>query len=205
MKVLIAYDGTECSDAAIVDLRRAGLPAMLEASVLCVAEISPQLAAVPYGASIGSPGSISEAMECEDSAGRLVEEAQALTEQVCQRLHADFPGWHIDTESWLDSAGSAIIRKAHAWKPDLIVVGSHGRSGISRFVLGSVSQHVLNHVNCSVRISRHHLHSQERIIRLLIGVDESANSAAMVRTVAARNWPAKTEARAHRVHWQKRA
>jgi hypothetical protein len=47
MRIFIAYDGTECSDAAIVDLRRAGLPAVAEAMVLSVAEMVPQVAALP--------------------------------------------------------------------------------------------------------------------------------------------------------------
>ena len=47
MKILIAYDGSVCSDNAIVDLRRAGLPAMAEAIVLSVAETSPRAAISP--------------------------------------------------------------------------------------------------------------------------------------------------------------
>jgi len=192
MKILIAYDGTECSDAAIVDLRRAGLPAAVEASVLTVAEPSMQFAQVPSGAAMGGMF-IPQCAQSEPSGGQLLEEAQSFAAQAADRLHCDFPGWHIRTESWLDSAPAAILRKAHAWKPDLIVVGSHGRSGIGRLVLGSVSQHVLHNVDCCVRVSRHHLHSQERAIRLVIGMDGSKSAWTAVRAVAARNWPARTE------------
>ena len=38
--------------------------------------------------------------------------------------------------------------------PDLVLVGSHGRSRLGRLILGSVSQKVLSHVHCSVRIGR---------------------------------------------------
>jgi len=196
MKVLIAYDGSECSDAAIMDLRRAGLPAVADVLVLSVAEISQRVMAVPYGALAAGPGMfVPESMESDSSSDHQLQEVKAFAAQAADRLRADFPSWHINTETWVDAAGSAIIRTAEAWKPDLIVLGSHGRSGVSRFVLGSVSQQVLHHVSCSVRISRHALHPQERSIRLLIGTDGSNNARTMVQAVVARTWPAGTEAR----------
>ncbi len=56
MKLLIAYDGSPCSDAAIADLQTAGLPAVAEALVLTVAEMSPQIPVAPYGAMVAVPG-----------------------------------------------------------------------------------------------------------------------------------------------------
>ncbi len=47
-----------------------------------------------------------------------------------------------------------ILREADTWGADLIVVGSHGRRGLDRFLLGSVSQAVALHANCSVQIVR---------------------------------------------------
>jgi nucleotide-binding universal stress UspA family protein len=196
MKILIAYDGSECSDAAVIDLRRAGLPKDAEVTIFSVADVPQQAYTVPHGAILaGSSIYCSEELEQEISTTHQLQDAQSNADQAAKRLHDDFPGWQIKTEAWIDSAGSAIVRKAYGWHPDLIVVGSHGRSGIGRLVLGSVSQHVLNHVDCSVRISRHHLHSQERAIRLLIGVDGSNGAKATVQAVAARNWPAGTEVR----------
>ena len=196
MKLLIAYDGSESSDAAIVDLRRAGLPAVAEASVLSVAETSPALAAIPYGVLAAGPGMFfPDGLEGDISTSRSVQDAEGAAALAADRLRADFPGWHVSIEAWVDSAKSAIVRKAHAMNPDLIVVGSHGGSGIRRWALGSVSQYVLHHVSGSVRISRHRLHSQERSIRLVIGMDESQNAEAAVHAVATRNWPAETEIR----------
>ena len=197
MKVLIAYDGSECSDAAILDLRRAGLPAVAQVLVLSVAEMSMLVEAVPSGTLLACPGMVlPDSMESDATSGHQLQEAKAFAAQAADRLRADFPSWNINTEAWVDAAGSAIIRTAHAWNPDLIVVGSHGRSGISRFVLGSVSQQVLHHLTCSVRISRHPLNPQERSIRLLIGVDGSDDAKAAIHSVVERNWPAGTEARA---------
>jgi nucleotide-binding universal stress UspA family protein len=48
-----------------------------------------------------------------------------------------------------------ILEEAHKWGADLIVVGSHGRRGVNRFLLGSVSEAVASHARCSVEIARH--------------------------------------------------
>jgi nucleotide-binding universal stress UspA family protein len=189
MKVLIAYEGSVCSDSAIVDLRRAGLPAVAEALVLSVAEIYSWAEAVPTGAGMFA----GEGMEYNEPGAHELNEARVIALRGAERLQADFPKWQIATEAWVDAAGPAIIRKAHAWRPDLIVVGSHGRSGLSRLALGSVSQQVLHHVNTSVRISRHHLHSQERPVHLLLAIDGSKTAGAVVQEVVARNWPEGTE------------
>jgi nucleotide-binding universal stress UspA family protein len=47
-----------------------------------------------------------------------------------------------------------LLDEAEKWGADLIVVGSHGRRGLDRFLLGSVSQAVALHARCSVEIVR---------------------------------------------------
>ena len=173
MKILIAYDGTDA-----------------HALVLSVAEGSPRPASVPYLAAVSGAGMIfPDNTPSEESTARHLQQAQAFAAQGAQRLRADFPDWKIETEAWVDSPGAAIIRKTHAWNPNLIVVGSHCRHGISRMMLGSVSLRVLNHVDSSVRISRHRLHAQDRPVRLVIGVDGSNCAKTAVRAVAHRPWP----------------
>jgi nucleotide-binding universal stress UspA family protein len=49
---------------------------------------------------------------------------------------------------------SKIIDQAKKWKADLIVMGSHGRKGINRFLVGSVAEAVSRHASCSVEIVR---------------------------------------------------
>jgi nucleotide-binding universal stress UspA family protein len=198
MNILIATDGSECSDAAIIDLRRAGLPAIADVVVLAMAEISPVVEVVPYALQMaGSAGpAFPNETETETSVRYQLEQAQSFANRAADRLRADFPGWQVTVEAWADGAGSAIVREGRARKPDLIIVGSHGRCGINRLIQGSVSEHVLHHVGCSVRISRHHPHSQQRTIRLLVGVDGSNNARIAVAALAARNWPRGTEARA---------
>lgn len=47
-----------------------------------------------------------------------------------------------------------ILDMAKEWSPDLIVVGSHGRKGLDRFFLGSVSEAITRHAPCSVEVVR---------------------------------------------------
>ncbi|MGZ6267498.1 MAG: universal stress protein, partial [Candidatus Limnocylindrales bacterium] len=55
---------------------------------------------------------------------------------------------------WEGEAGDAIVAAADAENADLIVVGSHGRSGVSRFLIGSVSDYVVRHAHCPVMVVR---------------------------------------------------
>jgi len=53
-----------------------------------------------------------------------------------------------------ESPARAILEMADEWKADLIVMGSHGRRGLNRIVLGSVSESVALHARCSVEVVR---------------------------------------------------
>jgi len=119
----------------------------------------------------------------------------ALAERAAGRVRAALAGWRVAGEGVVDVPQWAIVNKADAWRPDLIFVGSHGRSALARVLLGSVSQSVLTHAACSVRISRRRPDRAPGPIRLLIGVDGSVASATAVSAVAMRYWPAGTEAR----------
>ena len=55
---------------------------------------------------------------------------------------------------WEGDAGGGIIAAAEAEDVDLIVVGSHGRRGVGRFILGSVSDHVVHNARCPVLVVR---------------------------------------------------
>jgi nucleotide-binding universal stress UspA family protein len=54
-------------------------------------------------------------------------------------------------------AAAEIVKTAKEWPADMIVVGSHGRSGLSRVMLGSVAETVLRHAPCAVPIVRAHV------------------------------------------------
>ena len=48
-----------------------------------------------------------------------------------------------------------ILEIAHAEHADLIVVGSHGRTGLPKLIMGSVASHIVTHAPCSVLVVKH--------------------------------------------------
>jgi nucleotide-binding universal stress UspA family protein len=194
MKILIAYDGSSFADRAIAGLLRAGLPQKAEAEVISVAErwlpppSSYDVAQPSFGAAI-APGQASE------QTSRVVEAAHELAIQASKLVEASFPDWDVSAHSSLGSPASEIIERAAEWKADLIVVGSHGRSAIGRFFLGSVSQSVITGAHCSVRVARGEAGSKDSPVRILIGLDGSSGSGGAVWEVARRNWPEGSEVR----------
>jgi nucleotide-binding universal stress UspA family protein len=49
---------------------------------------------------------------------------------------------------------TGILEVTAEWRPECIVIGSHGRKGLEKFLLGSVAQSVSQHAPCSVFIVR---------------------------------------------------
>ena len=67
--------------------------------------------------------------------------------------HLPEPGWHVSGR--VRSAGAAdreILGRCAEAAPDLVVLGTHGRSGFERFLIGSVAESVMRHAQCSVLI-----------------------------------------------------
>jgi nucleotide-binding universal stress UspA family protein len=198
MKILIAYDGSSCADAALEDLQRAGLPREAEAMVLAVAELWLPPPPISSYEMVGGalPGRFAaSAGEPIHQQSRVAEDAHSLAYQASGQIQSLFPGWKVDAQSCCGSPAHEILKKSHDWNADLIVVGSHGRSALGRLIMGSVSQRVVTEARCSVRVARDLKPESDSPIRILIGIDGSPHAEAAVRAVAAREWPAGAEAR----------
>lgn len=191
MKLLIGYDGSESSDAALGDLQRAGLGADVEALVMTVTDVFVPLPSDDEAAPVYVPAAIKRAHE---RAQHQLEEAAHLARRASEQIKSIFPTWSIVSDAEADSPAWALIRKADRGKPDLIVMGARGHSVFGgRLILGSISQRVLYEARCSVRIARASKNNPDKPVRLLIGVDSSADSNAAVEAVCNRHWPRGTE------------
>jgi nucleotide-binding universal stress UspA family protein len=179
MKVLIGYDGSTCSDAALDDLRRAGLRAETEALVLSVGEFW-----LP-------PPSSYALMDTDftNGPGVVMREARELASAGRDKVLASFPAWNVLAQARGGSPARQLLALADEWGPDLIVLGSHGRTGLAKFFLGSVSQKIASESSCSVRIARGRLDEPGEPVRIVIGVDGSEGANAAVRAVIHRAWP----------------
>ncbi|HJY26791.1 MAG TPA: universal stress protein [Pyrinomonadaceae bacterium] len=197
MKILIGHDGSQSADAALVDLQRAGLPVEAEAQVVSVADIMmvPQTPAYELaGEALMSRRVTSGLAYAQRHTERVLNEAKDFARRASDQVRSFFPHWSVRAATLTGSPAWELISKADEWKPDLIVVGSHGRSAVSRFILGSVSKKVVTDSDHSVRVSRGDLERDlNEPVKLVIGVDASAEAEQAVRGVGGRVWPYGTE------------
>jgi nucleotide-binding universal stress UspA family protein len=112
------------------------------------------------------------------------------------------PGWVVEPLVGFGSPASVIIEKSDEWQPDLIVVGSHGRTAAGRFFFGSVSQKLVHDAHCTVRVVRGRVAEPNTPIRLMVGVDGSKGAKAAVEVAAARHWPSGSAARIVAATWK---
>ena len=80
--------------------------------------------------------------------------AAELLSEMREALQKSVPGRQILTESVSEIPKFGIINAAKEWSADLIVMGSHGRRGFNKLLLGSVAEAVLAGANCSVTVVR---------------------------------------------------
>jgi nucleotide-binding universal stress UspA family protein len=188
--IIIAYDGSECSEAIFTELQYAGLPPELDAHVVSVAEVWAGTAADP---AMWSPmaAEIPSVSFAQAERMEAMRQAGALAGQGAARLKAAFPAWSVVPAGPVGSVARAIVQRAREVSADMIFIGSHSRSAVGRFFLGSVSQKVAAEAKCSVRICRPRPPSGTAP-RLLVAVDGSLPSEGAVRAVAERKWPAGT-------------
>ncbi len=191
-KVLIAYDGSDCSKKALQDLAQAGLPESVEAVVLTIADTW-----LPSDQPVkpATPNWLTQAIdESEERRKTWLDDAKVLAWNAAEVLRVRFPHWMIRSVGKADSPAWGIVKYADDWQPDLIVMGCHGHSALGRFFLGSVSQKVLTHAHSSVRI----VHAEtpvRRPLRLLVAFDGSAGAWKAVYQIADRTWPKGTQIR----------
>jgi nucleotide-binding universal stress UspA family protein len=172
MRILIAYDGSIWSDAAIEDMQYAGLPPKAEARIVTVGD-----------------GVWSESWKF------AANEHERLAERAAERVQSEFPGWDVTFEGLWGSPAKIVLETSRWFHPDLLVVGSHGRSRAGRFLLGSVSTELIHKATCSVRVARHPARPAPRPLRIVVGNDGSAEADAVIRAVRSRSWPGNTEVR----------
>jgi nucleotide-binding universal stress UspA family protein len=124
--VLLAIDGSETSLRAAEALAARPWPIESDFRILSVAE----------------PWAIK-------SSTQQPQEAIASAEKVLAAA-----GLKASGEVLSGNAKELILEEARKWNADLIVVGSHGRRGFKRFLLGSVSETIAMNAHCSVVVVR---------------------------------------------------
>ena len=82
------------------------------------------------------------------------EEAERYAEELVKSTAGKLLNPHYTVSTKVATGNPAAVIEQEAKDMDLVVVTSHGRKGISRFLLGSVSHTVVHHVSCPVLVLR---------------------------------------------------
>jgi nucleotide-binding universal stress UspA family protein len=138
MRILLATDGSQYSLAAARSVSERPWPDGTEVKVLSV--VNPNLRSI-YG--------VAEMMVTQEG------EAEGLQGAVKEAIQiVSGSGLKADGETAVGSAKTFIVERAKEWGAHLVVVGSHGRRGSERLLLGSVSEFVANNTHCSAEVIR---------------------------------------------------
>jgi nucleotide-binding universal stress UspA family protein len=146
-RVVLGWDGSPCSRVA-ADLV-AAWPVFAGSSVrvVSVAESrAPWWAGVPE---FGAPEVAAMFLEIAEASRR---EHDALAQALRTELRE--AGLDAEAERREGDPAAQLMAAAVDTEADLIVVGTHGRTGLSRALLGSVARNVLLHAPCSVLVAR---------------------------------------------------
>ena len=143
MNILIAVDGSEFSDTAVQELIESQ-PRTVRIRVVNVVEPLPVVESWAY------------AVDWPQLLADQRKEAETFVTTAAQRLrNAGFNDVTTAVEEGI--AKSVLVEAASSWPADLVMMGSHGRRGLARFLMGSVSEGVSRFAPCSVEIVRKRL------------------------------------------------
>jgi len=150
MKILLATDGSECSAKAVDSVANRPWPAKSQIRIVSVVE--PPIVETPATPSplfSEYPDTLFESVwkEARTRAGGAVADARKTLSAVGLNM--------CEGEATPEGEPrSVILDEAKEWGADLIVLGSHGRHGWDRLLMGSVAESVALHAHCSVDVIR---------------------------------------------------
>lgn len=147
-KILLAVDGSAYAEAAAQAIAERPWPARSEVRVLSVVEV-----VLPAMHALFDPPFVQS-----DEVQRLRVEAVARAQRaVSDAVALLAPSGLAVSETisvLLDGTKEVILQEARDWGADWLFVGSHGRQGAERLLMGSVSEAIAMQANCSVEVVR---------------------------------------------------
>ncbi len=132
--LLLATDGSEYAEAAIHEAVNIAKVCSSRIFVLSVVEFNAEYAAL---------------------APKLIEKAENETREHLESVKSKISKEGIECEIIMHQGEEAykfIVDEAKQRKMDMIVMGSHGRTGLKRLLMGSVTARVIGHAPCKVLV-----------------------------------------------------
>ena len=140
-QILLPTDFSGCANYALP--YAAAIARATQASIICLHVVEPVVPAVGY-TGLADPMPIADMSDqLEDSAER---ELPRLTD--CEELN----GLEVEEVIVHGDAAAEIVRVAGEREADLIVISSHGRTGLGRMIFGSTAEAVVRHASCPVLV-----------------------------------------------------
>lgn len=199
MKIMIAYDASKYTELAIQDLQFAGLPRVGRALIVSVQEslTNSTLSSIDLvEKAVVSRRILSTVALLEQQTLEAAEFLKKQMAEAAENVGLYLPEWEIATKFVSGVPAPTLLREADFLEPDLIVLGSHGRTILGRFFLGSVSTEIAEKARCPIRIVRGETLSPINFnSRIIIAIDDSDEAETVVRHIGNRVWSAETEIR----------
>jgi nucleotide-binding universal stress UspA family protein len=146
-RIVLGWDGSSCATRAADLLSSWPIFAGSRVRVVSVTDVEiPWWTGFPEA---GSPEMMPMYVEAVDASRKQHDE---LARNMAAKLES--AGLAAEADRRDGDAATEILAAASASKADLILMGTHGRTGLKRLVLGSVARNVLQHAACSVLIVR---------------------------------------------------
>ncbi|MBA3241358.1 MAG: universal stress protein [Acidobacteria bacterium] len=139
--ILVPTDFSECARHAVP--AAAQFARLTGARVVCLHVVEPVVPAVGWAP-------VAEALPLADVGERL--ENSAARELPKVAAGAEFAGLDVEDVIAHGEAASEIVRVAGERRVDLIVISSHGRTGLGRILFGSTAEAVVRHAPCPVLV-----------------------------------------------------
>lgn len=166
--VFVATDLSAAADEAL----RQGHERAQAGARLIVCHVIPSLSPVPR---LSHEGDEPASVQFLEFRRRVFEEVVRRTTSVTGRKAADFDVLLEDGNAY-----ASIVARADERRADLLVVGSHGATGLARVLLGSVADKVIRYAHCPVLIARPSMQNH----RILVATDLSEPSFPAVAAAA---------------------
>jgi len=149
-KILLATDGSDCSVAAIQSVAKRPWPP--KTAIRVISAVAPFIPVADVASAYFYAGQSVLAAQAIEEAGRsrateaIARAGELFRESGVKGVEAGGPIF--------GDPRAVILDEAKQWSADLIVVGSHGWRGLDRLMMGSVSESVAMHAQCSVEVIR---------------------------------------------------
>ena len=144
MKILLGIEGSSFSEAATQTLVSYIRPEGAEVLVLQV--VDPLVYSVPPMMAPDYAPEMAERLKAQ------VTYAKETVKRAVELLKSK--GFKVEGRVVESEVRAGILDSAAEFNADLIVLGSHGRRGLKKFLLGSIAESVARHARCSVMIVR---------------------------------------------------